>query len=410
MGVALYAFTGADRTGICAALCEVLGQAGAEVLDMSQSLVHEHLYLGILVRLPEGAAGPALEKTLQERAGKLGLDMEAQPVTGAKYRHWAAARGQSRHTLTLLGRELSATAVSQVAAAVTGHGLNIDGISRLSGRPSLSGQQGTRTCLELAIRGEPSDPTALKHVLLGLADELQVDLALQKDDIARRNRRLVVFDMDSTLIDAEIVDELAKAAGVGEQVAAITEKAMAGGLDFGASLRERVGLLAGLEEEVLQELAGRLPLAEGAERLMRVLKSLGIRTAIVSGGFLYFAQHLGRRLGVDHVYGNVLEIRDGRLTGQVLEPLVDRERKAALLREIAQQEGIALEQTVAVGDGANDAEMLSIAGVGIAYRARSAAIQAADHALALGLDGILYLLGLRDWQAGIAVSEEEKSL
>ncbi len=408
--IALYAFTGDDRPGTCAALCEVLGGAGAEVLDMAQGLVHEYLHIGVLVRLPEGTEHPALSQSLQKCARRLGLSMQTRTMSKADYCSRAEASGQDRYTITLLARDLGAETVSRVAATAAAHDLNIDSISRLSGHPSLSGSGSGRICLELTLRGEPPSLTSLKRALLSLASELGIDLALQKDDIARRNCRLAVFDMDSTLVDVEAIDELAKAAGVGEQVAAITARAMAGELDYSASLRARVALLAGLEEKVLRDLAERLPLAEGAERLMRVLKALGIRTAIVSGGFLYFAEHLGRRLGVDRMYGNTPEIRDGRLSGEVLAPIIDGERKAALLRQIAGEEGIALEQVIAVGDGANDMEMLSLAGVGIAYRARSLTIQAADHALALGLDGILYLLGLRDWQARAAEPEEASPL
>jgi phosphoserine phosphatase len=226
---------------------------------------------------------------------------------------------------------------------------------------------------------------------------MDVDIAFQKDDIFRRNRRLVVFDMDSTLIEAEVIDELAKEAGVGEQVIEITEAAMRGEIDFNESFRRRVALLKGLDASVLERIAERLPLTEGATELVGHLKALGFKTAILSGGFTYFGHFLQQKLGFDYVYANELDIRDGKVTGEVVGTIVNGERKAQLLREIAEKEGVRLEQTIAVGDGANDLPMLSIAGLGIAFRAKPLVRQSAKQAIStLGLDGILYLIGFRD--------------
>jgi phosphoserine phosphatase len=258
--------------------------------------------------------------------------------------------------------------------------------------PALS-----KACVEFTVRGELSDSSAFRSNLLEVAGALDVDLAFQEDNMYRRNRRLVAFDMDSTLIEAEVIDELAIEAGVGEQVSAITERAMRGELDFSESFRARVALLKGLEEQALEQVAGRLKITEGAEHLISTLHTLGYKTAILSGGFTYFARHLQARLGIDYVYANELDILDGRVTGEVTGAIVDGVRKAELLRELASDEGVDLEQVIAVGDGANDLPMLSIAGLGIAFRAKPLVQQSAEQSIStLGLDAILYLLGFSD--------------
>jgi phosphoserine phosphatase len=285
-----------------------------------------------------------------------------------------------------------------VSAITARYDLNIDHIDRLSGRMPLDmpAEQG-KGCIEFSVRGEPADPAALRAEFLSVAQELNVDIAFQRDSLFRRNRRLAVFDMDSTLIEAEVIDELAKAAGVGEQVSDITERAMRGELDFAASFRERLALLKGLPETVLADIGASLRLTEGAETLFSELRRLGYKTAILSGGFTYFAKQLQAKLGIDYVFANELQIVDGRVTGVAVEPIVDAQRKADLLRELAAKEGLRLEQTIAVGDGANDLPMLAIAGLGVAFRAKPLVKQSAKQAIStLGLDGILYLLGFRD--------------
>ena len=249
--------------------------------------------------------------------------------------------------------------------------------------------------MEFSLRGEP--PAEFRENLMALAGQLDVDIAVQEDGIFRRHRRLIAFDMDSTLIDTEVIDELAVAAGVGSQVSAITELAMTGQLDFHESLRQRVSLLKGLSVQVMAELAGRLPLTEGVEVLFSALKMLGYKTAIISGGFTYFGDNLKTRLGVDHVYANELEVVDAKLTGEVVRPVIDAKAKADILSELARKEGIAMEQTIAVGDGANDLGMLAAAGLGIAYHAKAIVREKSDHAISrLGLDSILFLLGISD--------------
>jgi phosphoserine phosphatase len=320
------------------------------------------------------------------------------PVESQDYEAWVVSQGRPRYIVTLLGRKLSAANIGHVAGVVSRHGLNIDAISRLSGRFSLRGDNPhRRACVEFSIRGQADDVDALRHDLLAITRDDEVDVAFQADDIYRRNRRLIVFDMDSTLIQCEVIDELAKAAGVGEQVAEITEAAMRGEIPFNESFERRLATLTGLDESVLAKIAAELPITEGAERLISTLKSLGYRVGILSGGFTYFAEHLKQRFGLDCVSANQLDIVDGRLTGQVKGEIVNGEKKAELLRGMAAQLGIDMRQTIAVGDGANDLPMLAIAGLGVAFHAKPKVRESARHAIStLGLDSILYLIGVRD--------------
>jgi phosphoserine phosphatase len=396
--IVLINLSGHDRPGITAILTGILARYGIAVLDIGQSVIHDTLALGLLVELPEDAASCPVFKELLFSAHEMGLNLRFTPVSADDYETWVEEQGAPRHIVTLLGREIDARHIARVSAAVAANELNIDQITRLSGRISRrSPRAGQRASVELWLRGQAKDLSSLHAAFLQLAQELGVDIAIQEDDIFRRNRRLVCFDMDSTLIRAEVIDELAAAAGVGEQVAAITASAMNGEIDFSESFRRRMALLEGVEEAVLEDIAERLPITEGAERLIRNLKRLGYKVAILSGGFTYFAERLQRRFGVDYVHANQLGFRDGRLTGKVAGEIVDGKRKAQLLREIAEREGIRLEQVIAVGDGANDLPMLSIAGLGIAFHAKPVVKEQARHSIAtLGLDGILYLLGMRD--------------
>ena len=396
--IVLINVTGEDRPGITAALTQILARYQVPVLDIGQSTIHNALALGMLVELPrDGSACPVFQELLFSAHG-MGLDIRFTPIGEDDYEGWVHEQGQPRHILTLLGREIEAEHIARVAAVVAERGLNVDRIVRLTGRISRRDERAhPLASVELSVRGAVPDLSALHGDLLALGQVMDVDVAVQEDDIFRRNRRLVCFDMDSTLIQTEVIDELAAAAGVGPAVAAITESAMRGELDFQESFRRRMALLRGLDESVLAGIAERLPITEGADRLIATLKRLGYRVAILSGGFTYFAEHLQRRFGIDYVYANRLEFRDGRLTGEVSGEIVDGARKAALLREIAAREGIRLEQVIAVGDGANDLPMLSIAGLGIAFHAKPIVKEQARHSIArVGLDGILYLLGMRD--------------
>lgn len=388
--------TGQDRPGLTASLTSVLADYGVDILDIGQTIIHDFLTLGLLIRLPVDPQ-PVL-KDMLFTAHEMGVSMKLHPLEPEKYEAWVAAANRSRHIVTLLARHISSEQVAAVATVMRDNGLNIETIHRLSGRMPLdSDLSQSRACVEFSVRGAPEDASEIRSQLLELSGKLGADIAFQEDNIFRRNRRLVAFDMDSTLIQAEVIDELAKEAGVGDQVAAITERAMRGELDFKQSLAKRLALLEGLDESVLERVHERLPLTEGAERLIRILKSVGYRIAILSGGFTYFGERLRKRLGVDHVYANQLEIRDGKLTGRALGDIVDATRKAELLRAIAEKEGISLQQCIAVGDGANDLPMLNLAGLGIAFHAKPKVKKGARQSISnLGLDSILYLIGVRD--------------
>jgi phosphoserine phosphatase len=361
-------------------------------------VIHDTLSLGVLVELPEPAQESSVLKDILFRTYELGMQVRFTPIGEESYGQWVSGQGRPRYIITLLARKITARHLSRVTSVVAAYDLNIDGINRLSGRVPLGEQTGlNKACVEFSVRGELTDPQQFRRDLLELASSMDVDIAFQEDNMFRRNRRLVAFDMDSTLIEAEVIDELAKEAGVGAEVAAITEQAMRGEIDFSESFRRRVALLAGLDESVLAAVAERLPITEGAEQLLGTLKSLGYKTAILSGGFNYFGQRLQRQLEIDYVYANDLEIVDGKVTGRVCGEVVDGARKATLLQEIAEREGIDLQQVISVGDGANDLPMLSIAGLGIAFRAKPLVKQTAEQSIStLGLDGILYLLGISD--------------
>ncbi len=396
--ILLITISGEDQPGLTVGITTILAEHSVNILDIGQAVIHATLSMGVLVEVPGGGGQALVSDAVSSYAQERGMRTRINPITPDSYGHWLEGQGRARYIITLLARKITADQLARVTAVVCHHGLNIDGINRLSGRiplgelPALS-----KACVEFSVRGLLQNSAAFRRDLLEVAGALEVDLAFQQDNTYRRNRRLVAFDMDSTLIEAEVIDELAALAGVGEQVSAITERAMRGEIDFSESFRARVALLAGLDEGALQQVASELKITEGAEHLISTLRTLGYKTVILSGGFTYFARHLQARLGIDYVYANELDIAGGVVTGDVRGTIVDGARKAELLRQLAQEEGIDLQQVIAVGDGANDLPMLSIAGLGIAFRAKPLVKKSAEQSIStLGLDAILYLLGLSD--------------
>ncbi|NTX09311.1 phosphoserine phosphatase SerB [Myxococcus sp. CA051A] len=384
-GCVLVTVTGKDHPGITARLTGLLAEAGAELLDVEQVVVQGRLTLCLLVRLPDAHGIPS---ALLFAARELGVDLDFQAVESPD----ASAPAKSapaRYVVTAVGRALGARELHALSSHLAGQGANLERIVRLTHTHLGS--------VELHVTLPDSvEPEALKRSLLALSmRDNTFDVALQRESLFRRSKRMVVMDMDSTLIRIEVIDELARAHGVGEQVSRITERAMHGEMDYDESLRQRVALLAGLDVAVLHQLAANLPLTEGAQTLVRVLRRLGYRTAVISGGFSVAAEALKARLGIDHAFSNVLEEEGGKLTGRTVGPIVNALRKAELLEQLAKEEGILLEQVIAVGDGANDLLMLERAGLGIAFRAKPRLREAADTSISAGgLDAILYLLGL----------------
>ncbi len=397
-------FSGRDRPGLTKELTAILARYDACVLDIGQAVVHETLSLGLLVEIPRGESFRGLQDTLIAKSSELGLRADFTPIAKADLDDWISSQGKDQFIVTILGRAITADHLTRVSAIIADHGLNVDRIERLSGRLSLAVHTpDANACVEFMVNGNSSSEASLRAAFLATAHDLKIDIAFQRESIFRRNRRLFAFDMDSTLIEGEVIDELAKLAGVADEVVKVTASAMRGEIEFQESFRRRVALLRGLKETRVRELLETIPLVEGAEQLIGTLKMLGYKTAILSGGFNFFAQHLQRRLGIDYVFANDLDIVDGRVSGEVRTPIVDGARKAELLRQIAGQENISLDQVVAVGDGANDLPMLGIAGMGIAFRAKPLVRQSASHAVSfLGLDSLLYLIGVRDRDLAIS--------
>ena len=389
--------TGEDRPGLTASVTEILAKYDATILDIGQADIHNTLSLGILCKTEEQHSG-FIMKELLFKASSLGVTIRFYPISVKEYEDWVNMQGKNRYILTLLGRKLSARQISAVTRILAEQGMNIDAIKRLTGRIPLDEcDLRTRACIEFSVRGTPKDRIAMQEQLMKLASELEMDFSFQLDNMYRRMRRLICFDMDSTLIETEVIDELAIRAGVGDEVKAITERAMRGEIDFTESFRERVALLKGLDESVMQDIAEHLPITEGVDRLMYVLKKYGYKIAILSGGFTYFGQYLQQKYGIDYVYANELEIVDGKLTGRYLGDVVDGKLKAELLRLIAQVEKVDIAQTIAVGDGANDLPMLGVAGLGIAFHAKPKVVANAKQSInTIGLDGVLYFLGFKD--------------
>lgn len=396
--IILLKVSGQDKPGVTAGLTSVLAQYKANILDIGQADIHDTLSLGILFEVPVGKdSGPVL-KDLLFKAYELDIKVKFIPISLKDYENWVNAQGKPRYIVTILGETLAASQVSAVTKVMAEENLNIDSIKRLTGRTSLiENKEQPRSCIQLSVRGDLENKEAMTSKFMEISRNLNVDLSFQEDNIYRRNRRLVCFDMDSTLIQAEVIDKLAELAGVGEEVSAITESAMRGEIDFNTSFKKRMAMLEGLSEEVLRDVAINLPITKGAHRLFKALKYYGFKTAILSGGFTYFAEYLQKELGIDYVHANQLEIENGALTGGYIGDIVDGNKKAEFLKAIAEKEDIHINQTIAVGDGANDLPMLSLAGLGIAFHAKPKVKESAESSISsLGLDGVLYLLGYHD--------------
>lgn len=393
----LIRISGLDRPGLTASITAILSEYDVDIMDIGQADILSTLSLGLLFKCKEKDSGNIM-KDLLFKASALGINIRFYPISTEEYEEWVNMQGKNRYILTLLGRKLTAQQIAGATRILAEQQLNIDGIRRLTGRIPLDEKKANvRACIEFSVRGTPKDKEELQRQLMQLSSSLAMDFSFQQDNMYRRMRRLICFDMDSTLIETEVIDELAMRAGVGDQVKAITERAMRGEIDFIESFKERVSLLKGLDESVMREIAENLPITEGVERLMYVLKRYGYKIAILSGGFTYFGNYLKDKFGIDYVYANELEIIDGKLTGRYLGDIVDGKRKAELLRLIAQVEKVDIAQTIAVGDGANDLPMLSIAGLGIAFHAKpKVAANARQSINTIGLDGVLYFLGFKD--------------
>src|SRR5690606_4637812 len=390
--------SGQDKPGLTSSLTSVLADYEAKVLDIGQANIHDTLSLGILFEIQSGDTSAAVLKDLLFKSYELGIKAKFTLISSEDYEKWVTLQGKDRYIVTILGEKLTAKQISEVTKIISEKNLNIDAIKRLTGRLSLIREEEyPRASIELSIRGKIDNKAEFTEKFMQISRELDVDIAFQEDNVFRRNRRLVCFDMDSTLIQAEVIDKLAELAGVGDEVKEITELAMQGEIDFKESFVRRMKLLKGLREEVLHDVAVNLPITKGARRLIDALKSYGFKTAILSGGFTYFGRYLQKELGMDYMYANELEIKDGMLTGNHIGDIVDGNKKAEYLKEIAEKEGIDIGQTIAVGDGANDLPMLNLAGLGIAFHAKPTVKKNAQSSISsIGLDGVLYLLGYHD--------------
>ena len=396
--IVLININGKDRKGLCSKFNKILEEYNTNILDVGQSVIHEHISLGILVEIPKYNFALVFKDMLFQ-GHLLNVSVDITSVDSKNYERWVSDQGQERRVITLLGRKITAQQISKVTAVIAEHNMNIDNITRLSGRISLEKEilKNSMASIQLSVTGKPLNPQQMRSDFMEISSKTNIDISFYVDNVYQKHRKLVVFDMDSTLIQAEVIDELAKLAGVGKQVAKITKSAMQGEIDFKQSFRKRVSLLKGIKADELAKVVKQLPLTEGAEFLSKSLKSLGYKLGILSGGFTFMGEYLKQLLNFDYLYANELEIKDGIVTGDVVGEIVDGEKKAELLQKIAKKEKIHIEQTIAVGDGANDLPMISIAGLGVAFHAKPVVQKKALNVISnVGLDGLLYLIGIRE--------------
>ena len=396
--VVLINITGRDRKGLDAKFTRILAEYGVNILDIGQAVIHNHISFGILAEIPNSNDFSSIFKDMLFEGHNMGLKIDINRIDDDNYEKWVHAQGKERRIITLLGRTITARQISAVASIIAENHLNIDNITRLTGRISIKTPQANpKASVKLSISGKPLSILDMRRKFMEISRETGIDISFHVDNIYRKNRKLVVFDMDSTLIQGEVIVELAKLANVGEEVSKITESAMRGEIDFKESFKKRVALLKGIKEEQLAGISKNLPLTEGADIVAKTLRGLGYKLGILSGGFTFIGEYLKERLGFDYMYANELDIEDGVVTGKVVGDIVDGEKKAILLRQIAQKENLALEQTIAVGDGANDLPMISIAGLGVAFNAKPVVRKKASNTISsVGLDGLLYLIGIHE--------------
>jgi len=397
--IILLSITGEDKPGLSSAFSYILSEYNVRILDIGQSNIHNQLSLGILFEVPRKRETGSIFKDLLFKAYEMDVQAKFTPVNDDEYNEWVEQQGKKRYIITMLSRNANAKQLAEVTQNIVEQELNIDQITRLTGRIPLEQTKNKRikSGIQLSVRGMPKNEHQFRSQLMQISRITETDIAFQEDNIFRRNRRLVCFDMDSTLIQTEVIVELAKRHGVGDKVHEITEAAMRGEIDFNESFIQRVALLKGLNEEVMQDIAINLPITEGADILFKTLKKYGFKTAILSGGFTYFARYLQHKFDIDYVFANNLEINEGKLTGKHEGDIVNAQMKAEWLKKIAFKEDIHLQQVVAVGDGANDLPMINLAGLGIAFHAKPKVQENAQHSITtIGLDAILYLMGFRD--------------
>ncbi|MBT6340641.1 MAG: phosphoserine phosphatase SerB [Desulfobacula sp.] len=396
--VVLINITGRDRKGLDAKFTRILAEYGVNILDIGQAVIHNHIAFGILAEIPDSKDFSSIFKDMLFEGHNMGLKIDINRIDNDNYEKWVHAQGKERRIITLLGRAITARQISAVASIIAENHLNIDNITRLTGRISLKTPLANpKASVKLSISGKPLSILDMRRKFMEISRETGIDISFHVDNIYRKNRKLVVFDMDSTLIQGEVIVELAKLANAGEEVNKITESAMRGEIDFKESFIKRVALLKGIKEEQLAGISRNLPLTDGADIVAKTLKGLGYKLGILSGGFTFIGEYLKEKLGFDYMYANELDIENGVVTGKVVGDIVDGEKKAILLRQIAQKENLALDQTIAVGDGANDLPMISIAGLGVAFNAKPIVRKKASNTISsVGLDGLLYLIGIHE--------------